>query len=124
LHIGRSLAKVLIEQEIAAAHEWQESPVCFAALFTLAATHWNIGAADAAAGYLWTWTENQVLAAVKLIPLGQSAGQRLLHALLADMPEVVARAQGFTDEEIGTSVLGQSLASAWHETQYSRLFRS
>jgi urease accessory protein len=124
LHIGRSLAKVLIEQKIAAAHEWKESPACFAALFCLAATHWSIGPADTAAGYLWTWSENQVLAAVKLIPLGQSAGQRLLHALLAEMPEVVERAQGLTDDEIGTSAVGQSLASAWHETQYSRLFRS
>jgi urease accessory protein len=75
-------------------------------------------------GYLWTWSENQVLAAVKLVPLGQSAGQRLLHRLTAAMPGIVERAQALGDEAIGVGTLSQALASALHESQYSRLFRS
>jgi hypothetical protein len=53
---------------------------------------WRIDARDAMRGYLWAWSENQVLAAVKLVPLGQSAGQRLLHRLTATMPALVERA--------------------------------
>ena len=73
---------------------------------------------------LWAWSENQVLAAVKLVPLGQSAGQRLLHRLTDLLPPVVALALELPDEAIGTSALSQGLAAALHESQYSRLFRS
>lgn len=77
---------------------------------------------EAITAYLYAWLENQVLAAVKLVPLGQSAGQRLLSglsplvaALVAEMPD---------DEALSNFAPGLALASARHETQYSRLFRS
>ena len=50
--------------------------------------------------YAWAWVENQVLAAVKLVPLGQSAAQRMLHALCARIPLLVERA---TNSQIPTS---------------------
>jgi len=75
-------------------------------------------------GYLWAWCENQVIAAVKLVPLGQSAGQRLLHRLTADMPQIVDCAVELPDAEVGASTVSQALASALHESQYSRLYRS
>ena len=66
-----------------------------------------------------------MLAAVKQVPLGQSAGQRLLHRLIEDMPPIVERALDITDDEhIGIGAVSQAMASALHETQYSRLFRS
>jgi len=124
LHLGLALARVLIELEIGEAGEWIEAAPAFATLFALAAVRWHIGAGDALAGYLWAWSENQVLAAVKLVPLGQSAGQRLLHRLTAAMPAIVERARTLADDAIGVSTVSQAIASALHESQYSRLFRS
>jgi urease accessory protein len=123
-HLGRALARVLVELAIGEAAEWQQAAPAFATLFSLAAVRWHIGAGDALAGYLWAWSENQVLAAVKLVPLGQSAGQRLLHRLTNKMPAIVERAQTLTDEAIGVGSVSQALASALHESQYTRLFRS
>jgi urease accessory protein len=129
-HLGLALARVLLELDIGEAGDWLEAaPACecapaFATLFALAAVRWHIRAGDALAGYLWAWSENQVLAAVKLVPLGQSAGQRLLHRLTAAMPAIVARAQALEDEAIGVATQSQALASALHESQYTRLFRS
>jgi urease accessory protein len=124
LHLGRALARVLVELEIGKAAEWQQAAPAFATLFSLAAVRWHIAAADTSAGYLWAWSENQVLAAVKLVPLGQSAGQRLLHRLTAAMPAIVERAHRLGDDELGVGTVSQALASALHESQYSRLFRS
>jgi len=123
-HLGTALARVLCELEIAEAADWTNGGGTFATLFSLAAARWRIGATDALCGYLWAWTENQVLAAIKLVPLGQSAGQRLLHQLTNTMPEIVARAGRLTDAEVGVSVIAPVLASALHESQYTRLCRS
>ena len=124
LHLGRSLARVLVELQLGEAVDWQQSATAFATMFSLGAVRWQIGVPDALSGYLWSWTENQVLAAVKLVPLGQSAGQRLLHALIQTMPQIVQDAQRIEDDQIGVGVISQALASSWHETQYTRLFRS
>jgi urease accessory protein len=124
LHLGRALARVLVELEIAAAADWQQADSAFATLFSLAAVHWQIDAGDTLRGYLWAWSENQVLAAVKLVPLGQSAGQRLLHRLTNAMPAIVEHALSLGDDAIGVGTVSQALASALHESQYSRLFRS
>ena len=124
LHLGRALARVLVELEIGEAGAWQQAAPAFATLFSLAAVRWRIEAADALRGYLWAWSENQVLAALKLVPLGQSCGQRLLHRLTAAMPGIVERAQTLGDDAIGVATVSQAFASALHESQYSRLFRS
>jgi urease accessory protein len=86
--------------------------------------HWRIDARATQLGYLWTWTENQVLAAIKLVPLGQSAGQRLLHSLAVHMPRIVDAAESVEDGAIGIGVVRPALGSALHESQYTRLFRS
>jgi urease accessory protein len=65
-----------------------------------------------------------VAAAIKLIPLGQTAGQRSLLALANEIPEIVARALQLTDDEIGQLSPAFAIACALHETQYTRLFRS
>jgi urease accessory protein len=75
-------------------------------------------------GYLWSWSENQVLAAIKLVPLGQSAGQRLLHQLIESMPAIANHAAMLSDRCIAVGAVLQPIASALHESQYSRLFRS
>jgi urease accessory protein len=124
-HMGQALAKILYELKIDAAREWAANDATtFATSFALAAEHWRIGPEETMTGYLWAWSENQVIAAVKLIPLGQTAGQRMLDKLIAIIPEVVAKASTLSDEHIGISAPTQGMAIALHETQYSRLFRS
>jgi urease accessory protein len=124
VHLGRSLARVLVELRIADAFDWQRAESSFAAMFSLAAVRWQIEPLDALRGYLWSWTENQVLAAVKLVPLGQSAGQRLLDCAIEAMPLIVESAGLLQDDEIGVGGMRQAIASSLHESQYSRLFRS
>ena len=76
------------------------------------------------AGYAFAWCENQVTAAVRLVPLGQGDGQRLLMALGDRIPALARQAPAVDDDDIGASAPGVAVASARHETQYSRLFRS
>ena len=123
-HLGRSLAQVLVQLKIRTELDWLERSAAFATLFSLAAVRWEIPKADTLSAYLWAWSENQVLAAVKLVPLGQSAGQRLLHRLTAAMPGLIEHGLTLSDAAIGVSTPSQALASALHESQYSRLFRS
>ncbi len=124
-HLGRSLAKVLVSLQIAEAAAWtKDIDASYACLFALAASDWDIDANTAAAAYLWAWCENQVLAAVKLLPLGQTAGQRILNDLLLRIPALVSTAAGISDDDIGVATPVQGMVSAWHETQYTRLFRS
>jgi urease accessory protein len=96
----------------------------FASAFAVASVEWQIGERAACEGYAWTWCEAQVSATVKLVPLGHTAGQRMLLALGAKSPDVVAGAAARSDDEIGLSLPGFAVASSLHETQYTRLFRS
>jgi len=97
---------------------------CFTAAFAAAAHAWTIPPGDALVGYLWSWVENQALAAMKAIPLGQTDGQRMMHALGARLPAIAARALAASDDDLANLAPGFALMSARHETQYSRLFRS
>ncbi|MDU7367950.1 MAG: urease accessory UreF family protein [Acinetobacter baumannii] len=74
--------------------------------------------------YTFTVLENQVLAAVKTLPLGQMSGQRILWHLHALIPEAIARALELQDTEISSALPQYAMLSMHHETQYSRLFRS
>jgi urease accessory protein len=92
--------------------------------FGYAAAAWHIDPADALAGYAWAWLENLTLAAVKIVPLGQSQGQQLLARLAATIPSAVAAARGLGDDDIGAASPALAIASSRHETQYTRLYRS
>ncbi|MBU1138056.1 MAG: urease accessory protein UreF [Proteobacteria bacterium] len=92
--------------------------------FALAAVQWKIERRDAALGYTWAWLENQVLAGIKIIPLGQTEGQRLLLQLSAGIPEIVDRGMQLEDNDIGAASPALALASSLHENQYTRLYRS
>ena len=94
------------------------------ACFSYACEQWQIDAERAAYGLLWSWLENSVLAAVKIIPLGQSAGQQVLFQLSDRLPGVIARALAVADDDMGASSMALAIASSRHETQYTRLFRS
>lgn len=122
---GRALATLLIALDVPCAKQWQ--PIlasCQAAAFATAAAGWNISYRDAAYGYVWGWLENLVLAAVKIIPLGQTQGQQLLHTMAETIPAVVASSLQITDTMIGASNPALAIISSRHETQYTRLYRS
>ena len=96
----------------------------FVAGFAIAAHHWSIDTRQAMAGYLWSWLENQVAAATKLVPLGQTTAQQLLISLGENISDILTIAEKIDDADIGSSLPGLSMASSFHEEQYSRLFRS
>jgi urease accessory protein len=122
---GQALARLLAEMELPTMQTWIRKPeTTLATVFGFAAVNWGIPKDQAMLGYLWSWLENQVLCAVKLVPLGQVAGQRLLADLAAKIPGLVDKALQLADDEIGGSAFGLALASSRHEMQYSRLFRS
>jgi urease accessory protein len=99
-------------------------PVTLPTAYALAAHALGIGPAPAATAYLWSWLENQVLAAMKTIPLGHVAGQRLQLELGAAIPEALAVACSIADDGMTSFAPGLALASSRHEKQYTRLFRS
>ncbi len=96
----------------------------FAAAFTFAAHHLGVDRSAALVAYVWSWLENQVMAAMKAVPVGQSAGQRMLASLGAELPRMAQRASELGDGELSNFVPGLALLSSRHETQYSRIFRS
>jgi urease accessory protein len=101
-------------------------PPTFTALFAVASAH-RPGAADlvsAMFAFAFAWAEAQAGAAVRLVPLGQSAGVRLLAQAAPVIAAAVDTALALDDDALGASAPTQAILSAAHETQYSRLFRS
>jgi urease accessory protein len=96
----------------------------YAAMFALACARWSVPVPQMLQAYAWTWAENQVLAAIKLVPLGQTAGQRILDRLIPHLTGVCAAAVCLDDDDLGVCTVMQGMASARHELQYTRLFRS
>ncbi len=124
-HLGQALARLLSDLEIAEAVHWRTAPrVCFATLFALAAVRWRIPVAAAVSGYLWAWLENQVVAATKLVPLGQTTAQRILLMAAPVVAMATDTALDLDDAALGANAPGLAWVSARHEHQYSRLFRS
>ena len=98
--------------------------VAFPTAFAFAAAQWGIPARAGLNAYLWSWLENQVMAAVKAVPLGQTEGQRLLSrlgTLIVINLDKIATTNGLEMNNYGH---GLAIAASRHETQYSRLFRS
>ncbi len=101
-----------------------EAALGFTAAFAISAANNNITARDAANGFAWAWCENQVLVAIKLVPLGHKEGQLMLRSLSNLLANAIALAEQCSDNDIGAGLPGFLMASARHETQYTRLFRS
>jgi urease accessory protein len=122
---GRALADLLVKLELTGSESWKSDLAkTQLAGFAFAACRWAIPLELAAIGYAWSWLENLVLAAVKLIPLGQTQGQQVLQRLSPIIPGLLAPAAQLQDEEIGAANPALAIASSLHETQYTRLFRS
>jgi len=121
VQMGYSLNRLL--KDVGVGEVPVEEP-SFPAAFAFAAAHWKINPEDALQAYLWAWLENQVMAAVKAVPLGQTDGQKVLLSLGSLLPSMVEMAKALKEEDLGNFVPGLAMLSSIHETQYSRLFRS
>jgi urease accessory protein len=129
--MGRSLAQwhqALNADSAQALEQFQEAspdePTTYPIAYALAASSTQASVRDCCLAFGFGWAENMVGAAVKSVPLGQSAGQRILARLADHIPAAVDHALALQDSQ--RQAFGPMLAilSSQHETQYSRLFRS
>lgn len=124
-HLGAALARVLHALAIEGAQPFIEDPdATYVTSFALAAVRFGVPLRDAALGFSFAWLENQVAAASRLIPIGHLAAQRVLSHVLERLPDAVTRGLELPFSEVGFLAPGLAVASALHETTYTRLFRS
>lgn len=102
----------------------QLQPPTYPVACACAAASTDASVRDSLVGYAFGWAENLVQAAIKSVPLGQSAGQRMLARLVLQIPAVAEHAMALGDETRQAFTPMLAILSARHETQYSRLFRS
>jgi urease accessory protein len=128
VQMGYSLTKLLSElvpENTALLNLLQQQPeVPFPTALAAATVALKVPAELALLGMLFSWAENQVLACVKSVPLGQVAGQRLLLSLTESIEAAAVTARTLADHELSNWSPGLSLLSMQHEVQYSRLYRS
>jgi urease accessory protein len=124
--MGRSLSRLLLELQPQITELLQAcgEPCNFAVAFAIASHSWQIDDKAMILGYLHSWATNLVNAGIKLIPLGQTAGQLLLIDLYPEIESATQAILRMQDEDLGSCSWGVAIASMNHETLYSRLFRS
>jgi urease accessory protein len=99
-------------------------PIALPVAVGVACAGHGIACDSALPAFLHALTANWISAGVRLIPLGQTDGQRVLAALEQAVAATAARAYETALDDIGSAALRADLASMRHETQYTRLFRS
>lgn len=124
--MGGSLIRLLkqLQPQIMSTITALDNPCNYAIAFGIAAANWEINSTAALLGYLHSWLSNLITAGIKLIPLGQTAGQLLLLDLQELLSTATAEIMNLHDDELSCCSWGLSLASMAHEQQYTRLFRS
>jgi urease accessory protein len=124
--MGRSLMQLLskLEPGILPLVNAVGYPSNYAIAFAIACAHWDINIQAALLAYLHSWVSNLITAGIKIIPLGQTAGQELLLGLQPLLTTTVEEILLLEDDDLGCCNWGLSLASMQHEIQYTRLFRS
>ena len=125
--MGRSLLEWLRNHTTASAAQIETLAALqptYPLAFALAASSTGAALRDCLLSYAFGWAENMVQAAIKSVPLGQSAGQRILSALSAEIPAAIDHALALTDDARQAYSPMLAILSAQHEIQYSRLFRS
>lgn len=127
LQMGYSLVRLLDDIDLDTASLMlleRFVPVSFPLAYACATSVWRIPVQSSLHAFLWSWAENQVSAAMKTVPLGQVAGQRMLLDISLKIPAAVKTACTLEDDQLSNFAPGLSIAGSQHETQYSRLFRS
>jgi urease accessory protein len=101
-----------------------DGPVAYPVAVAVASAGHGVALEAALSAFLQAVAANLVSAGVRLIPLGQTDGQRVLAALEATVAQTAAHALQTELDDIGSAAFRADLAGARHETQYTRLFRS
>ena len=101
-----------------------DGPVAYPVAVAVAAAGHGVALEPALAAFLQALVANWVSAGVRLVPLGQTDGQRVLAALEPVVAATAERALVTSLDDMGASAFRADLASLRHETQYTRLFRS
>jgi urease accessory protein len=123
--LGAALARVLDGIGVTQAAPWvADQDATYVTLLSLAAIHFELPLEGAALGFLFSWVENQVAAATRLVRIGHVAAQRVLSRVLVALPAAVGRGLDLPWDSAGFLAPGLATASALHESMYSRLFRS
>jgi urease accessory protein len=127
--MGKSLLKLILSFEsenqfLSKVIKSFHDPCNYAIAFGIITAYWEIKIEDLLLGYVHNWVNNLINVGVKLIPLGQTEGQKLLlninHEIIKNTHDILF----LKDEELSSCSWGLSLASIKHEQLYSRLFRS
>jgi len=127
VQMGRSMLEWLKNHEGMPAADLQtcaELQACYPIAFALGVARSGAQVRDGLLSFAFGWAENMVQAAIKAVPLGQSAGQRILAQLAQHIPAAALRAMNTPAGEQQAFAPMLAILSARHETQYSRLFRS
>jgi urease accessory protein len=125
--MGRSMLEWLRNQDaideltIALCNRWVPT---YPLMFALALSRTGASLESCLQAYAFGWAENMVQAAIKSVPLGQNAGQRILTQLAQHIAPAVRHALQVSDDTRQAFSPMLAILSAQHETQYSRLFRS
>lgn len=127
--LGRALERMLEVLHPGRSPDWFEDAanaegISYLVGYACLAQLQGLDATTTLTAYAWSWLENQIAAAIKLVPLGQSEAHQALARVAETLPAVVAGAERIPPAAVGHALPGLSLASAQHEAQYSRLFRS
>jgi urease accessory protein len=121
--MGRALARVL--KELFPELELDDRSFrTYAQALSLGSVCYGIPREEAATLLAYSWVEQHVTALARLLPLGPLASQKLLDGVLPSIGRAVLIGSSLKDDEIGASCPRLALASAFHETQYCRVFRS
>lgn len=123
-HMGRALWRLYREMDGEKSPLFKGKANHFVSVFAQVAVAWRLPMAATLYAYTHSWAANLMTAGVRLIPLGQSDGQRILWKLQEQIEAVLFFAQDASDEALCAWNFGQALASMKHETLYSRLYRS
>jgi len=123
-HLGTALRKLVVDLGVAEADTWLPAHPSSVGAFAFAAVAWDVDVWASALAFGWSVGEAQVHAAVRLVPLGQTAGQRILGTVADRLHAWVETAAAFADDEIGASLPALAIMSGRHRWQYCRLFRS
>ena len=124
--MGRALTRLLqqLQPELMPMINACGTPCNYAIAFAITAANSLFTDKSAVLGYLHSWATNLISAGVKLVPLGQTAGQHLLLNLHNSIIRATETILALKDDDLSICSWGLTLASMAHETQYTRLFRS
>lgn len=128
LQMGYALKGIIQEMSIISSHSteflMQLEYVTFPLGFSFCSFMTDLSVEEMLTSHVWSFIENQILVAIKVVPLGQNAGQRLLNRLIPVGEESIRQSMTLSPDDWSNFSPLQAIASAKHETQYSRLFRS